>query len=360
VIATKRADVVFVSHEATLTGAPVGLLQFLRWLRANTDLDVEVVLLEGGPIADAFEGVAAVRTLDDLTRSPAPQVLFLNSCFSAAALAESDFEGSYVIARIPELELAFDEVLRPEVRAALLSRADRFIAVADRVRRHLVDTHGVADEDVAIVHGSVPVDDVRAGLADIERARSAIGIPPGVPVVGGVGKRSWRKGADWFVQLAVDVVARCPFPVHFVWLGSHDESAHFRRLDDDVARAGLASRVHLLDDVPDPAGYQALMDVFVLTSREDPFPRVALEAAALGRPIAAFDSGGVEELLAHAHSGVVPYGDVEAMGERIVGWLEEPASARAMGDLLADAVCAKYDLKVGAPKLLAEIERGLS
>ena len=60
----ERADVAFVSHEATLTGAPVGLVQLLGWLGAHTDLRIEVVLLAGGPLADAFDGVAPVRTLD--------------------------------------------------------------------------------------------------------------------------------------------------------------------------------------------------------------------------------------------------------------------------------------------------------
>ncbi len=360
-IATAPADVVFVSHEATLTGAPVGLLQFLRWLRVNADLHVEVVLLTGGPIAEAFDGVAPVRTLDDLADAPAPKVLFLNSCFSAEALTAGAFDDSYVIARVPELEVAFDEVLRPDLRALLLGRADRFIAVADRVRRHLVDVHGVASGDVAIVHGFIPVAEVEAGAGAVDEARAAAGIPPGRPVVGAVGKRAWRKGADLFVQLAFDVLARRPdLRVHFLWLGSHDDSAHFRRLDDDVRRAGLSDRVHLLPDVADPAAYQALMDVFVLTSREDPFPRVALEAAALGRPIAAFDSGGVEELLARAGTGVVAYGDVAAMADQVIGWLDDPGAAGAVGDQLARAVREHHDLAVGAPKLLAEIERGLS
>ncbi len=354
------ADVVFVSHEATLTGAPVGLLQLLRWLGEHTGLRAEVVLLTGGPLADAFDGVAPVRTADELLGGPPPRVLFLNSCFSATVLDDDGFPGSYVIARVPELEVAFDEVLDAGVRARLLARADRFIAVAERVRRHLVEGHGVPEADVAVVHGCIPVDEVTAGEADVAEARVAAGIPAGVPVVGAVGKRAWRKGADLFVQLAADIVARRPeLAVHFLWLGSHDDSAHFRRLEDDVRRAGLDGRVHLLADDPHPAAFEAAMDVFVLTSREDPFPRVALEAAALGRPIAAFDSGGVEELVARAHTGVVRYGDVEAMADRVLAWLDDPVEARRVGALLARAVREHHDLAVGAPKLLAEIERGL-
>lgn len=355
-----RADVVFVSHEATLTGAPVGLAQLLGWLHAHTDLRVEVVLLRGGPLATALGETARVRTLAELRDGPPPRVLFLNSCFSAPVLVGAAFPGTYVVARIPELEVAFEAVLSAELRTRLLARADHFVVVADRVRRLLVDEHGVPAGDVSIVHGSIPVEEVRASADEAAEARRTAGIPEGVPVVGAVGVRAWRKGADLFVQLAAEIRRRRPeLPVHFLWLGSHDDSAHYRRLDDDVARAGLAGRVHLLSDVANPAPYQAAMDVFVLTSREDPFPRVALEAAALGRPIAAFDSGGVEELLAEAGTSVVGYGDVGAMADRVLAWLDDPEAGARVGARLATAVREHHDLSVGAPKVLAVIERGL-
>ncbi len=356
-----RADVAFVSHEATLTGAPVGLVQLLGWLREHTGLRTEVVLLAGGPLADAFDGVAPVRTLDELHAGPPPRVLFLNSAFSAPALAGEAWPDTFVVSRIPELEVAFEQALPADQRERLLARADHFVVVADRVRRLLVERHGVDPGRVSIVHGSIPVAEVAATAEEVAAARRRAGIPPGVPVVGAVGVRAWRKGADLFVQLAAEVAARRPdLDVHFLWVGSHDESAHFRRLEDDVARAGLADRLHLVADVPRPAPFQAAMDVFVLTSREDPFPRVALEAAALARPIAAFDSGGVEELLAEAGTGVVGYGDVGAMADRVLAWLDDPAEAEAIGARLAAAVRTHHDLSVGAPKVLAVIERGLA
>src|SRR5262249_52753900 len=43
--------VLFVSHDAMRTGAPVLLLNFLRWLRTNTSIDFEVVLRPGGELS---------------------------------------------------------------------------------------------------------------------------------------------------------------------------------------------------------------------------------------------------------------------------------------------------------------------
>lgn len=356
-----RPRVVFVSHEATLTGAPVGLLQFLDWLRDHAaDIDVEVVLVHGGPLAEEFESMAAVRSVEELVAAPPPDVLFLNSIFSGEVLLTSSFTGSYVVARVPELGFAIDRVLPAATRDAVLARADRFLAVSDFVRLHLMDSCGVQPDRVVTAHGSIPVDAVTADPDVIDAARVRAGLPPALTVVGALGSRTWRKGADWFIQVAVEVTRRHPSrATQFLWLGSEPDWEHGRRIEDDLRRAGIADRVHLLPDDPRPAAFQSLMDVFALTSREDPFPRVALEAAALGLPIAAFDSGGVGELLAHAGVGVLPYGDVEAMADRIDGWLEAPEVARRVGESLAQAVRAHHDLSVGAPKVLAEIRRGL-
>src|SRR3954467_15345345 len=52
--------VLFVSHDAMRTGAPVLLLHFLRWLRTNTRIDFEVVLRRGGELSAEFAALAPV------------------------------------------------------------------------------------------------------------------------------------------------------------------------------------------------------------------------------------------------------------------------------------------------------------
>ncbi len=54
-------------------------------------------------------------------------------------------------------------------------------------------------------------------------------------------------------------------------------------------------------------------DVFLITSREDNFPTVCLEAAACGTPVAGFLSGGAPETVSPEISRFVPFGDVAAL-----------------------------------------------
>ncbi|HEX8833654.1 MAG TPA: hypothetical protein VF719_05610, partial [Abditibacteriaceae bacterium] len=51
-MAKKR--ILFISHAATRTGAPMMLLHLLRWLAENSDFECDLLLLRGGPLESEF------------------------------------------------------------------------------------------------------------------------------------------------------------------------------------------------------------------------------------------------------------------------------------------------------------------
>jgi len=67
----------------------------------------------------------------------------------------------------------------------------------------------------------------------------------------------------------------------FFWIGGStpDEQA---ALAKQIAARHLEEHVRFLGERPNPRPYLALGQIFVLSSREDPFPLVALEAASAG------------------------------------------------------------------------------
>ena len=56
--------VLFVSHEASLTGAPKVLLTYLTWLSANTDMRFEILALDGGPLLADFSALAPTTVVE--------------------------------------------------------------------------------------------------------------------------------------------------------------------------------------------------------------------------------------------------------------------------------------------------------
>lgn len=388
-------DVLFAGHDATRTGAPLMFLYFLRWLREHTDLRFELVLVAGGPLVEDFAAVCPVTVLEELDGGPVARalgrirlgaparwwrdrarraalahvrrapVLYCNSSSSIEVVRLLDERPDrVVITHVHEMEAGFRS-MGPGVVDLLLASTDRFVSASDRVTRVLVEHLGVAPDRVTRHYEFI---DAPAMVAEppsaeaVAAARASAGIPADAAVVGGVGVTQWRKGPDLFLLLAQLVGARAEGrEVHFVWLGADPEADETRSLQADIERTGLADRVHLMPPERGPARWFKLFDVFVLTSREDPFPLVCLESSLLGTPIVCFDNTGMAEFAGDGDCGyMVDYLDVEAMADAIVALLANPGRRADLGARGREVVRAEHTVETGGPATLAEIERGLT
>lgn len=394
-VPTARPRVLFVTYEASRTGSPLLLLRFLRWLVATRAVDAEVVCWRGGPLARAFADLAPTRVLAPASgRSLAetvavgagevglgalgrlvdhgriaaglrgrrrPDAIHLNGVPAFTALPHLRSEGLPVLGHVHELEFALRRSLAPQ-EAHLLGEADRYVAVSHAVADNLATRHGIAAERVAVHHGfldEVPVPDAAASDRAVAAVRAELGLSPGAPVVAMVGDLTWRKGADLFVALAAALAARDP-NTHLVWIGGAPGRGAWDETAFDVAARGLGDRVHLVGEQDDVTPFLELADVFALTSREDPFPLAALEAARAGVPVVAFEQGGVPELLTvpdePAAGVVVPALDVAAMADAVGELLGDPARRAELGEAGTVRVAAHHTTAVSAPALLAELE----
>jgi glycosyltransferase involved in cell wall biosynthesis len=70
----------------------------------------------------------------------------------------------------------------------------------------------------------------------------------------------------------------------------------------------------------------AISDIVYSLSREpEAFGRVSLEALSLGKPLLAYDHGGVkEQLAAILPEGAIPVGDVQQAARKTLRWLDAP------------------------------------
>lgn len=395
------ADVLFVSHEASRTGAPIVLLHLQRWLRrTHPNVQFETALLADGPLRADFEALGPVhllgsergwwpartsveRGLDQIgwrdtadrlqrfrvsrrTRSlPVPPIVYLNTIVSTPVLRYLSGHPHLVVCHAHELASTRREGLRREDWGLLADRVDLVIAAAEPVRDVAVDEWGVSPERVTVCEEFVSVACLeRLPGAEVAAKRSRFGIEPDAWVVGGAGTMAWRKGPDLFVQLA----QRMPetlggHRVHFVWAGEALLPIDRERLETDVERAGLSGRVHLVGEQQKPASIFAMADVLALTSREDPFPLVVLEHALLGVPVVCFEgAGGISHFVRRGGPGrergfAVPYLDVQAMAEQVELLLGDPGLRHAVGRRAAAAVRDGHDVELSAPRLWGAVEQ---
>jgi glycosyltransferase involved in cell wall biosynthesis len=353
---TAPRRVLFVSHNAARGGAPRLLLRFLQWVRRHTTTDVATVLLEGGPLADAFAELGQVVPLAD-ARAVAGGVdlLYLNSVGSAPALTAVGGTDAPVLCHVHEEGYALDHWVDPADRARLLERTGHYIAVSHTVERGLVE-RGVDPDRITQLHGFIDVAEVSAG-ARRARHRSDLGLADDVAVVGASGTTEWRKAPDLFVQLGGRVRSRATGPAALVWVGGSRGGPDIDPQLVDRDRAGLGEALHFVGEQTDPYAWYPLFDVFVLTSRLDPFPLTMLEVSALGIPIVAFDGTGATELLADGAGVVVPFADVDAMAVAVLSLLGDPDRRRDLGAVAAARVRDHHDVEAAAPRLFEQVCR---
>lgn len=124
------------------------------------------------------------------------------------------------------------------------------------------------------------------------------------------------------------------------------------KLDAEIAQRNLQGRVVVVDDVYDVDNYYAAADFTVYSSEYESFCLGILEGMRYGLPSVSFDVGGISEVVVDKETGfLVPFGDVEALGERIAIFAEDgerrssmgqQAKKRAIETFSADTVVQSY------------------
>jgi glycosyltransferase involved in cell wall biosynthesis len=206
-----------------------------------------------------------------------------------------------------------------------VEEVDRLIAVSEGLRRSYCRI-GVPEERFATVpNGVAPLSD-RIGR---DAARAALGLDPRQPVVLTVGRLTHMKGQWHLVDAVRGLLDR--FPDLAVVLVGHGPLRE--TLEKRAAGLGVGGAVRFTGHRTDARRLLAAADVFVLPSRHEGMPLVALEAMEAGLPVVATRVIGTEEVVEDGVTGaLVRPGDPAALGTALGRLLTDPALRRRQGD----------------------------
>ncbi len=193
-----------------------------------------------------------------------------------------------------------------------MSAADRVIAVSNLTRKIVIEKYGIPANRVVAVHNAVR-------FAEKEDALPERGVKD--KIVTFLGRITYQKGPDYFVEAAAKVLERVP-DVRFVMAGSGDMMNHIIRR---VAALGIADRFHFTGFLrgEDVHKMFQLSDVYIMPSVSEPFGISPLEAMRSNVPVIISKQSGVAEILDYAVK--VDYWDVDAMADAIYGLITYPA-----------------------------------
>ncbi|MCB8964373.1 MAG: glycosyltransferase family 4 protein [Bacteroidales bacterium] len=193
-----------------------------------------------------------------------------------------------------------------EIERRGMEVADRIITVSHYTRNIVINRYGIPEDKVITVHNGV--DFTNHQELDLNR-----GVPE--KVVTFLGRVTFQKGPDYFVEAAHKVLKRNP-NVRFVMAGSGDM---LNRMIKRVAKLGIANKFHFTGFLKGSDVNQmfALSDVYVMPSVSEPFGISPLEAMRSNVPVIISKQSGVSEVLKYAIK--VDFWDVDALADSISG-----------------------------------------
>jgi glycosyltransferase involved in cell wall biosynthesis len=360
--------IVVMAHEASRTGAPILAWNLVKKLQQR--YNVVVLLRAGGSLFSAFKEDAAevvsfpqamesasagVRAfVEELISRYRPKYAIANSVETRLFIPAFEEGGVPVIALVHE----FAEYTRPAgTLNQLYLTTSAVVFPADIVvKSSIAEYPFLALRDIVVIpQGECEIPP--QAMDDFEytdgRYRKLVEKKEDTFLVIGIGRVQIRKGVDLFISIA-SLVQRMEHnkKIAFLWLGDgylpDSDVAYSVYLRDQINRSDLRDSVEILDAVADPEPIYASADLFVLTSRLDPLPNVAIEAAMRALPVVCFDrASGIAELLAQNEATrdlVVPYLDCDAAARLVSELAEDPVRLGRLSDEINRFARSMFDM----------------
>jgi glycosyltransferase involved in cell wall biosynthesis len=244
-----------------------------------------------------------------------------------------------VLARVPAVvatvQLSFELALsrRVMLQQRLLTRGvDRYLAVSESVRRHLVRDLRWPPAKIELVPNAVWSRPLRTATPML---REHIVGDRTTPLVLVPARLHEQKGHRYLLPAIREVPG-----AHFALAGDGPERASLEALAREL---GIETRVSFLghrDDMPD---LLAAADVVVLPSLYEGLPISLLEAMGAAKPVIATRIGGTDELITSGHDGLlVEPKDSQALATAVRSMLSDPDLARQLAARARQTVIERF------------------
>jgi len=182
------------------------------------------------------------------------------------------------------------------------------------------------------------------------RVRLELGVHPDEVLVGAVGRRVAEKGILEFAAAS----RRLHGLASFIWVGPEDLGK------SDAVRDTIPG-IRLIGDRSDMPSVYSALDIFVLPSHREGFPRSAMEAAACGRAIVLTDIRGCREIGTDSTEVLfVPPSDDESLAATLRMLIQNASLRERLGSAARDRALEAFDQRAVAAQSLGTYSEVLS
>lgn len=373
-----KNKILFICHEGTRTGAPFVLLHLLEWLKnEHSSIPFDVLIFRDGELVPEFrkhaqrvvlmhhrppriwEKIKARLTGTPYERSTENKVIkriktgeytliYANSIATLETAIRLKKQLQLpLIFHVHELKLNL-QMYAPDFIQEV-SFVDQIICVSKAVQNNLIENYQIPKHKTSLVYEFINPKYLFNQLKNnAQQHSSKISICAS-------GTLNWRKNPDSFIQVALLLKKMQLTNFELIWIGAYDDIS-LKIYQEDIKKAGLEDCVKIIGKIEHPFSFFNQAKLFLMTSKEDPFPLVCIEAGLLGKPVICFENaGGIPEMLSNGGGKVVPYLDNHAMAEAVLQYIKNDEEYSTASEKIK-LQCKSYTIEKQGPKILEVIK----
>ena len=247
-----------------------------------------------------------------------------------------------------------NEPLAHGLARLLLRDSDGVVCVSDEIAQWVISERG-HDKGVKVIPNGV--DEELFNPDNFDRPE---GLPPeDIPLIGFTSTfRPWHGTEDLLNAFKV-LVDQFQSPAHLLCIGDGPEKSRFQEV---ASQYGLSDRIHCPGNIPHDEVNNWLSSCSVAVA---PYPQLdefwfspikIFEYFCCGLPVVGSEVGQVKDLIPPDHGDLVPIGEIESMALGLKKYLDDPDTARRIGENARRWVLANATWKIRASQVLDLVE----
>ena len=231
----------------------------------------------------------------------------------------------------------------------LIPSADHYISVSNALAENVRFHESIPKDKMSVVYNGVNLKDFEM-ILDCNAAKAALHLDVKEPVVGMIARLIPQKGVQHFLKMTEIVSKKLP-GCQFLIIGSGPQRD---ALVDQAYDMGIEARIIFCGYRKDIPMMLPIINVLVIPSLSEGLSITALEAMASRRPIVAYNTGGLSELIINEETGLAfKKGDINGLAHGVLELLIHRQKAERLGNTARQLVEEKFTLA----KMIADTEK---
>ncbi len=224
---------------------------------------------------------------------------------------------------------------------------DVLITLTEQEKKDFISLHILDEKKIEVVANGLDLTPYQKNREQAYRSfRGEHHLAEDTLVIGWIGRFEQVKRPDLFIRVMASLKKVCrkrggQLNLSGVMVG---DGSMKEKTEEMIKEEGVQEDILLTGYLNSTVAVTQSIDILCLTSENEGFGMVVLEAMAAGKPVVSFDVGGVKDLIVEGETGfLIPFDDVEKMAETLLLLSEDKKLMYKMGEK-GQAEAEKYTL----------------